>query len=473
AAGDETAIPAPPASAKCSSLPIPGEYWQKTAAPAFVDMPRTGEAESGSSVCVRVVVPAKALNVSASFEPIPATPWDSILLDLVGAETGISVPVQLQMAAHAQNYHRDATHVYEADVVLRDVDTFRPAGYIEFRAALWNPQDFQAPQPFVPEPLAIADDARVVVVDREARSPFSLQRHLELPLCTEADADGRWVLAASLPFDAAQALAPDHTGRVWLPYECRLRPYTYQAFAQCLVRKYPLVHWYGDSNTRRALKKVTSLGRWCGTPEEQQSLKCTCNDNSEDFKPYQSHARIAPVVMDPATGGAPPLDPNDYAGPVANRSRIVAFKWDGLTSRNDPPWIEYFAADTMAKLGRPAATIFGATNWDTAFSTHSFFVGEAEKLADQFAATYPATPDIIVRTGQYYCCTSDMDAYWKRRYSRLRNRYFDRDLVAALRRRLPAANRVRVWDVALLAERRPYAAREDASKCAANHVRAE
>ncbi|KAJ2706484.1 hypothetical protein H4R19_005009 [Coemansia spiralis] len=472
-AGDEAAAPAQQASTKCSDLPIPAKYWQMAAVEAFVDMPQPGEVESGSSVCVRVVVPAKELKASASFEPIPATPWDSILLDLVGAKTGISVPVALQMTDHAQNYHRDTTHIYEANVVLRDADMYRPEGYIEYRAAQWNPQDFQSPQPFEPEKLAIADSARITVADRDGLSPFTLQRHLELQLCTEADVDGRWVLASSLPFDAAQVLAPDHTGRVWLPYECRLRPYTYQAYAQCLVRKYPLIHWYGDSNTRRALKKVTSLGQWCSTPEDQASLKCTCNDNSEDFKPYQSMSRIAPVIMDPVTGGSPPLDPNDYAGPVANKSRIVAFKWDGLTDRNSPPWIDYFAPDSMGKLGHPVATIFGATNWDTAFSTHSFFVGEAEQLADKFRAAYPTTPDIYVRTGQYYCCTSDMDAYWKRRYSRLRNRYFDRDLVATFRRRLPAANRVHVWDVALIAERRPYAARLDASKCAANHIRAE
>ncbi|KAJ1718088.1 hypothetical protein LPJ61_006871, partial [Coemansia biformis] len=324
-----------------------------------------------------------------------------------------------------------------------------------------------------PETLTIDDSARVTVVDRDGLNLFSLQRHLDLRLCTEADVDGRWVLASSLPFDASQVIAPDHTGRVWLPYECRMRPYTYQAYAQCLVKRYPLIHWYGDSNTRRALKKVTSLGTWCSTAEEHESLKCTCNDNSEDFKNYQSMARIAPVIMDPATGGSTPQDPNDYATPVANKSRIVAFKWDGLTTRNSPPWVDYFQKSTMDKLGNPSLTIFGATNWDTAFSTHSFFVSQAEELADKFAAAYSTAPDLIVRTGQYYCCTSDMDAFWKRRYSRLRNRYFDRDLIGALKRRLSATRKVRVWDVALLAERRPYEAREAASKCAANHIRAE
>ncbi|KAJ1718828.1 hypothetical protein LPJ61_006455, partial [Coemansia biformis] len=428
---EEAVARKPQASSKCSELPIPSKYWSMTAADtmAFVDIPRRSEIEAGASVCVRVVVPAKALSFPTTFTPIPDSPWDSILLDLVGNATGISVPVQLEMATNAQNYHRDATHVYEADVVLRDADVYRPHGYIEFRGARWNPQDAQGPQPFEPEALSIDNGLHVSVVDSDGFSSFSLEHHLDLPLCTEADVDGRWVLASSLPFDTSRVLAPDHTGRVWLPYSCRMRPYTYQAYTKCLVQKYPLIHWYGDSNTRRALMKVTSHGTWCSDPKELDSVACTCKDESHSFKNFNTAARIASVIMDPATGGSTPQDPNDYATPVANKSRIVVFKWDGLTARNSPSWIEYFQRSVMDKLGNPSLTIFGATNWDTAFSDYTYFASQAEQLADKFATAYTTIPDLIIRTGQYYCCKSNMDSFWRRRYSRLRNHYFDRDLI--------------------------------------------
>ncbi|KAJ2764750.1 hypothetical protein IWQ56_004370, partial [Coemansia nantahalensis] len=205
-------------AAKCSELPIPAGYWSMQAAPAFVEIPQAGDIGVGASVCVRVVVPAKELGISRSFAPFPDTPWDSILLDLVGAETGISVPVELQMANNTQNYRRDAAHVYQADVVLHDADRFKPEGYIEFRGARWNGEDHLETQVLEPEPLAVAPDVAVRVTDRLGNDQFGIGRYLQLPLCTVADADGRWVAADKLPFDAELAPAPDNYNRVWLPY---------------------------------------------------------------------------------------------------------------------------------------------------------------------------------------------------------------------------------------------------------------
>ncbi|KAJ1718121.1 hypothetical protein LPJ61_006836, partial [Coemansia biformis] len=250
----------PPKSSLCSELPIPGKYWNMTGAEsaAFVVIPKTDEIGVGSSVCVRVVVPAKALAFSVSFVPFPDTPWDSILLDLVGGSTGISVPVPLQMADSTQNYHRDTTHVYEADVVLRDADIYRPVGYIEYRGALWNGEDHLETQPLNPETLTIPESLAIAVTDTHGDDSYSIAKHPTLPLCTSADADGRWVSVGSLPFDKALVPPPDNNNRVWLPYTCRLQRYTYQGFAKCLAQHYPLVHWYGDSNTRRAMKKITT-----------------------------------------------------------------------------------------------------------------------------------------------------------------------------------------------------------------------
>ncbi|KAJ2357887.1 hypothetical protein GGF43_001181, partial [Coemansia sp. RSA 2618] len=304
--------------------------------PAFVDIPQASSISLGDSVCIRVVVPTKASNSSKSFAPFPNTPWDSVLLDLVGNYTGISVPVALQMSNNPQNYIRRSVHIYEADVVLRDVDTFIPAGYIEYRDALWNGEDHTEVQPMVPEQLAISPDAHVAVTD-DSSSTYSMANYLSLPLCTEPDADGRWVSVDDLPFNASLALPPDNTNRVWLPYDCRLQRYSYQEFAQCLQQKHPLVHWFGDSNTRRALKKITTLGRWCSKPEEIDTQMCICNDNAQGLGMFDKSAPFFPIDIDPVNGGKSPLSDKHLDVPPANSSRIIMFPWGGLTTLNSPP----------------------------------------------------------------------------------------------------------------------------------------
>ncbi|KAJ1849544.1 hypothetical protein LPJ70_000402 [Coemansia sp. RSA 2708] len=474
---DTTLKQQPPRFKRCSDLPIPEHYWNMTieSTPAFVDVPQASKINVGESVCVRVVVPAKPLGTAQTFVPLSNAPWDSVLVDLVGRATNVSVPVPLRMANHTHNQNRDLTHVYEADVVLRDADIYSPEGYIEFRYALWNPEASLDPQPFEPEKLQIPDTLQVNVSDDDGVSPYSLQNYLDLPLCTEPNAEGRWISAASLPFDAAQVPPPDNHNLVWLPYDCRLKRVKYQDFATCLAQRYPKIHWFGDSNTRRALKKVSTLGQWCAA--EPNSLVCTCNDNSEKFTNYGAYKRISPFDLDPVAGGA--VAPDGAVEPPANRSRIVAFKWDGLTTRNDPPWADYFTQDFEAKLGHPSLAIVGVTNWDTAFETHAFFSGEVDKLAALIDASYPThlghpNTDIVLRSGQYYCCTSDMDKFWKRRYSRLRNRFYDATLIDTFKQKLDGKRNVLVWDVAQISERRPYKYREeDVTKCAANHVRSE
>ncbi|KAJ2667547.1 hypothetical protein IWW42_005837 [Coemansia sp. RSA 1085] len=243
----------------CSELPVPEAYLDNS--PAFINIPHPHKIPTGSSVCVRVAVPAAASNASLSYAPFPGTPWDSVLVDLVGQNTGISVPVALQPSSQVQNYIRDKAHIYEADVVLRDADTYIPAGYIEYRNGLWNGEDHDDVVPIGAEQLVVPADAVVAVEDNHA---FGLSNYPKLPLCTEPDADGRWIAKDKLPFSTT--LPPDNYNRVWLPYDCQLQPYTYKEFAQCLQQKHSLIHWFGDSNTRRALKKITTLGQWCSEP---------------------------------------------------------------------------------------------------------------------------------------------------------------------------------------------------------------
>ncbi|KAI9479939.1 hypothetical protein BX667DRAFT_197325 [Coemansia mojavensis] len=77
----------------CSELPVPESYSDNS--PAFINIPHPHKISTGSSVCVQVAVPAAASNASLSYVTFPGTPWDSVLVDLVGQNTGISVPSNL------------------------------------------------------------------------------------------------------------------------------------------------------------------------------------------------------------------------------------------------------------------------------------------------------------------------------------------------------------------------------------------
>ncbi|KAJ2156959.1 hypothetical protein GGF46_004830 [Coemansia sp. RSA 552] len=453
-----------------------GKYWSLDAKPAFVDIPsRNVVLASGDSVCVRVVVPPNTNNTAGNerleFMPFVGSPWDSIMLNLVGQDTGVSVPVQLRMADHAGNYQRERVHIYEADVRLYDVDTYTAEGYIEYRNALWNPnEEFMEPQPFEPEPLAINSNLTMAVQD--SNGPYDLRRYMDLPLCTGADNDGRWIPASRLPFDPSLVPEPDNHGLVWLPYDCRLQRYPYPEFAQCLINKHRLVHWMGDSNTRRALKKISSLGQWCSSSSDQASRECICNDNFKPFAPYAAENRISPFDLFANRPASIPGDTNDFQLTQSNRTRVVSMKWDGLSGRNKIPWREYLQPDTHNKLGNPSLVVLGGTAWDTAFESYSFFAHEVQALVQMISHTYEGSPDIVIRTGQHYCCTSDHGQSAQRRYSRLRGLYYNQLLALEFKRQF--GDSVRVWDVSRITERRPIHLRsEDIGQCPANHVRSE
>ncbi|KAJ2448394.1 hypothetical protein EV183_005460 [Coemansia sp. RSA 2336] len=453
----------------CSELPVPESYLTLADFSPFIDISQPYIVAAGSSVCVRVVVPAVPSNTFLSYAPFPGTPWDSVLVDMVGNNTGVSIPVALQPSNHAQNYIRNQTHIYEADVVLRDADIYIPTGYIEYRNGLWNNEDHIEIPPMIPEQLEVN---AVVTVEDNALNDFRLSNYPNLPLCTEPDADGRWIAKDKLPFNTT--LATDNYGRVWLLYSCQLQPYTYKEFARCLQQKHPLIHWFGDSNTRRALKKLTTFGQWCSEPNRINSAQCICHDSGEKFGIYNSKSSVVPIDIDPAMAvSAPALDANIGTVP-ANSSRIIMFRWGGLTPRNNPPWPDTFAANFTHRMGIPSVAIFGLINWDTAFTARTYFIQQVELLAAHILQNYSSNIKIVIRTGQYYCCTHDQVPNFKRMYTRLRNQYFNQYLIDILRTKLGSNYSISIWDVSQIAERRPYAARKEmVLGCSSNHARAE
>ncbi|KAJ2403042.1 hypothetical protein GGI23_000261 [Coemansia sp. RSA 2559] len=468
----------------CADIPIPDHYWTLTDAEMtpFIEIPRPRPVEVGHTVCVRVILPARLSKSGSSsssaiiYTPLPGTPWDSILLDMVGNSTGISVPVDLQPAQAMRSSGNGGVHVYEADVLLRDVDVFVPAGFIEYRDAQWN---FEGGLPIVdyePEPLFTAHSVSVAVVDPAGTSPYSLEKHVSLPLCRESNPDGRWVSIDDIPVGQAELLLPpDNHNRTWLPYTCRMQRYDYRTFAQCLVDKYPVMHVYGDSNTRRYLKMITLLGNWCKQPGMRAWRLCICEDFGEKtFDRFSPYDRNVLIDMDPINGGRAPAGQFSTTMAPANKSRIYLRKWDGLTPLSaDLAWSANLDMGVKQVFGSPQVAIFSLTNWDVAFTTRGYFASQIELLLDKIESNYANNTEIIVRTGQYFCCRVDKTPT-KRQYSRMRNKSFDKYLIGRFKERFGATRSLSIWDVASLEEHRPIEVRKtDPALCASNHARSE
>ncbi|KAJ2158015.1 hypothetical protein GGF46_004094 [Coemansia sp. RSA 552] len=419
---------------KCSQVQIPPQWWeaQEDFAPPFVSIPDLRPIHAGETVCIRVVVPAREHRASLWYMPLPNMPWDSVLLDLVGLNTSVSVPVNLQMVQDFRNTNRSSVHVYEADVTLRDADSYVPRGVVEFRDAQWNPQSGLRPVEYDPEPLFISPQLQVTVDDPNRK--YTLDNYLELPLCTEPDAEGRWIRQADLPFNQTLVPAAENHGLVWLPYDCRLRPISYQEFGLCTQTRYPRMHWFGDSNIRRSMKKIVTLGEWCTDPERLETRQCLCEDYSEPFDPFDPRRRDTVIDLDRTAGGQAIAVPEDFTVIPPNKTRIYMHKMEGLyTVSGKKHWLTMLQEQRVAKrFGHPMAMVMSLTAWDSAFLPREYFSQQMDRMLDYMDQEYSNFTEIYVRTGQYFCCRTDSSKK-TRSYSRLRNSYYSRYVVDAFR----------------------------------------
>ncbi|PIA17411.1 hypothetical protein COEREDRAFT_80430, partial [Coemansia reversa NRRL 1564] len=277
-------------------------------------------------------------------------------------------------------------------------------------------------------------------------NPYSLSRYLELPFCTEMDADGRWVLVTDLPFDPSLVPLPDNYNRVWLPYTCQMRRISYDTLTKTLNDRRRPIHWFGDSNTRRALKKITTLGEWCTLPEDLASRKCICEDQGERFPIYNTAASQTILDVNSTDGGHKVTGRYNPQQVPKDNIRIISLRVGGLTNNSNFLWQNHFASNLTKRFGHPSTIILSLTNWDAAFTSLSYFANQLDMLMERINDTYDGSAKIIVRTGQYFCCHTDTSSS-HRRYSRLRNRAFDNYLISAIRLRLGKKYDIHVWDV--------------------------
>ncbi|KAJ2156165.1 hypothetical protein GGF46_005369 [Coemansia sp. RSA 552] len=446
----------------------------------------------GEPVCVRVVVPPRqwdsvsgrrGRDAAELYHTIATQPslWDSIMLDAVGVYTGVNVPIRLQPARHASMLGRDTVHVYEGELRAFDEGEFKLTGVLEYREAAWNYEEpVPPPLEYAPEAIATWPGTRVRVMVPEA-SAFHLQNYKQLPFCNGLSEAGRWLPVATLPFSPQSQGLTVYSGRVWLPYGCRLRGYTYSSFLQCLDDSRPLssratgiytIHWFGDTNTRRALKKITSLGDWCAG-EAAQRTSCVCDDSGEVFLRFtgQNTVRDTLLELEEEFGGWSVRENGVSKGRSvpSPQARIYYHRWEGLTKYNGRRWQDTFQPSAMGDNPEANLVIISLGNLDASFTPFLEFTRQLAELAQLIQDTY-SDQHIILRTPQYFCCREPRGAPL-RRVQRDRNRLYGEYTQQVFEHRF--GDRVHVWDVGAIVEALPVAERTAVSSCAVNTVPSE
>ena len=161
-------------------------------------------------------------------------------------------------------------------------------GYVDYRNYEWNAEryhtrlqrenlPFHFARNFSFQPTEAVDNT-----GRQAASPAAVSAvEQPLPVCTIADAPGYWASQnSSLASIGARdwrdmsALPQTSRGMSYFADTCVYRPIPWREALTCLAQRYPTIHWFGDSNSRRDVRALYTAGRWL-------DAKYSCEDASD------------------------------------------------------------------------------------------------------------------------------------------------------------------------------------------------
>jgi len=274
----------------------------------------------------------------------------------------------------------------------------------------------------------------------------------ELPWCTTS-MGGRWSghAAATATFEGRQLRIS--TAGQFVPSRCRLRRPSWPEFDACMDALGGDVSVFGDSNSRRALKVLSSRGAWCNGTGEREAPHCMCEDCGNICDPAVEHVPYAfmnEVESEGARFGA-------------GRGRGIRFvNQCGARSLN-----ERFVSELVAKNVR-VVVIAGVGAWDEAEFDLTQFQAHLVWMAGVLAKLPPSLR-FIFRTAPFFCCTNAISGREKpRRYSEKRGAVMAHLYRRALSAAFPDAL---WWDTRALSEAVPRAPGPQLPlACSSNHL---
>ena len=155
---------------------------------------------------------------------------------------------------------------------------FTFAGSVEYNNYEWNPNptsDYLAP---AMRAIRYADKYHVLLVPHpppHASAPA-------LPLCTASNHSGYYARSDSpyAPAEDGYVLQRNVLSQSFFAHDCLYRFVDADESFQCLAARFPTVHWFGDSNSRRALRQLYTANRW-GEEMIRVDSPVQCEDQEE------------------------------------------------------------------------------------------------------------------------------------------------------------------------------------------------
>ncbi|KAL1925178.1 uncharacterized protein VTP21DRAFT_61 [Calcarisporiella thermophila] len=344
--------------------------------------------------------------------------------------------------------------IFSASGLFLDVGDYTFEIDIEYRNYAWNAEPDTSPVPnYTPERVSLPTVLRAspAISSPDIKLP-------ERPICRAgSNLSGRWIkkerYREQYPNDfwgiATNWGGPlrntDEYGFVFKPDRCTLEYFTPHGAFECFKGR--TLHVYGDSNSRRFLKALSSGNTWC----ESGGL-CDCDDTHEDD-------------VDDTRGWArnPDIPLSLGMQHQVEEAGQAYFHFLGGLLHQVTPWPGLFMTDPPRSQILPNAdlVLIGTGNWDTAFTRFENYDGILGQFFASVRKSYPDTP-IILRMPQPFCCTSVPQRYW----TRMRVDQF-KELIL---QRAKEFN-VTVWDVSVLGRRKDL---YDSTTCdnRGNHARA-
>ena len=164
-----------------------------------------------------------------------------------------------------------------SDTIAPRVFTF--VGAIEYNNYEWNPDpplEYLMP---AMHRIKYVDKYHVLLVPHSPPNPSATAI---LPLCTNSNHTGYYARTDSpyVPADDGYVLQTNVLGQSFYPFSCLYRFIDADESFQCMAERYPIVHWFGDSNSRRALRMLYTANRW-GEEMIRLDSPTQCEDQEE------------------------------------------------------------------------------------------------------------------------------------------------------------------------------------------------
>ncbi|RUP44664.1 L-Aspartase-like protein [Jimgerdemannia flammicorona] len=364
-----------------------------------------------------------------AYQPVRDHAPDSLLV------VAVSENVRHVIDVHPVRNH---PNLYAAPAVFLHAGRYHLEIDVEYRNYAWNSE------PDAPFPAyAPISTTSVNSIDVVASTPASIAL-LEKRLCGPgSDFRGRWLKLGFFrklyPFDywGVEDTHVDDKGYVFVPDRCRIEYFSLSQGNECL--KDMVVHVYGDSNTMRSLKVISTANEWCAEGA------CDCEDRDGDDR--------SDTLFPWAANQDIPLQFNSSR----NANTTVYFHFiEGLVRTSistSTPWANLLKSSSPRARTLPKADLVLVTlgNWDSAFTPLEDFKRALSDFTRTLRRLYPKQR-IVFQTPQPFCCTIMNEKHWTRERVQMFH-----DASVKKMREIGAV----VWDVSVLGGRKDIVKRDD------------